>query len=418
MIRCPHCGLLHVSSRSVCPTTGLTISGVEPRSERAPDRRGRLGTLRPKSQPAKLPALQSIIEGKYRLLAVIGQGGMGTVFEAIHVKTGRKVAIKVLKPEHLEKKEAVVRMRHEARVVSQIGHPNICEILDLGQLPTGVPFLVMERLEGETLAGDIEKRGWIEHGEMVEISLQVLAALEAAHRHGVVHRDMKPDNIFLTQRSQGLVSKILDFGISKAMVGLEDTAHSLTRPGMVMGTPYYMAPEQAMGERTLDGRVDIWGLGVVMYEALSGRRPFVAKNYNALLVQILTIQPPMVHEVNAKVPFGLAQVVQRMLEKRREARFASAQELRTALARFRVERPPVAKTFIPPANERGLPVFGTPEDSSSSFTASDEEPTQEIDKPERSEDDTPTVEEHEENTIVDVPSSILEHETTEQRRRR
>lgn len=419
MIRCPHCGLLHVSSRSVCPTTGLSIAVAEPRSERAVDRRQRTGTLRPK-QPAKLPALGTVVEEKYRLLSTIGQGGMGAVFEAEHLKTGRRVAIKVLKPEHVEKKEAVARMRHEARVVSQIGHPNICEILDIGQLPSGAPFLVMERLLGETLAAKIEKNGWVEVGELVEIAVQVLAGLEAAHRSNVIHRDMKPDNIFLADRTHSVVAKILDFGISKAMVGENEVPHNLTRTGMVMGTPYYMAPEQAMGERALDGRVDVWGVGVVMYEALTGRRPFVAKNYNALLVQILTVQPPLANQGNPRVAPELALIVNRALEKRRDARFRSAKELSEALAPFRQRRPAPIKTYVPPSNQRGLPMFAGPEDSSS-FTASDEEPTQEITPPlvvRVAEDEAPTIEEQEELTLVDTPSSLSETEVITERRRR
>jgi serine/threonine-protein kinase len=259
---------------------------------------------------------------------------MGTVYAAEQLAIGRHVAVKVLRPENAQKRDAIERMRHEARVVGQIGHPNICQVFDIGQLGDGTPYLVMERLQGETLAKRLEQRGAVPYSEVVEIGIQVLAALEAAHRKGVIHRDLKPDNIFLTERASGLVAKVLDFGISKA-TSLEDKPHHLTRTGMVMGTPYYMAPEQALGERNLDGRLDVWGMGVVLYEALSGRRPFVAKNYNALLVQILTAEAEPLERVVGGLPGGLAAVVHRALAKKREERFGSARELGDALQPFR-----------------------------------------------------------------------------------
>lgn len=274
------------------------------------------------------------LDGKYRVVDLIGEGGMGTVYEAEQQAIGRHVAVKVLRPENAQKSDAIERMRHEARVVGQIGHPNICQVFDIGQLSDGTPYLVMERLRGQTLAKRLEVRGPVPYGEVVEIAIQVLAALEAAHRKGVIHRDLKPDNIFLAERASGSVAKVLDFGISKA-TSLEDKPHHLTRTGMVMGTPYYMAPEQALGERNLDGRLDVWGMGVVLYEALSGRRPFVAKNYNALLVQILTAEAEPLERVVVGLPAGLSAVVHRALAKKREDRFSSARELGEALQPFR-----------------------------------------------------------------------------------
>lgn len=335
MVRCAHCGLLHVSSRTVCPTTGLAIvhEGRGPGSRREAGRGGIRATRQPRAQERSL--VGTTLDGKYRIVDVIGEGGMGTVYEAEQEAIGRHVAVKVLRPENAQKSDAIERMRHEARVVGQIGHPSICQVFDIGKLDDGTPYLVMERLRGETLARRLEARGPVPAGEVVEIAIQVLAALEAAHRKGVIHRDLKPDNIFLAERASGTVAKVLDFGISKA-TSLDDKPHHLTRTGMVMGTPYYMAPEQALGERNLDGRLDVWGMGVVLYEALSGRRPFVAKNYNALLVQILTAEAEPLEKVARGLPRGLSAVVHRALAKKREERYASARELGEALLPFRV----------------------------------------------------------------------------------
>jgi serine/threonine-protein kinase len=272
---------------------------------------------------------------------------MGTVYEALSERTGVRVALKVLKPEHAEKKDSVARMRHEATVVSRITHPNICNVLEFGEVVSGgQPYLVMERLSGETLANRLEREGRIAVELGVEVALQALAALDAAHAIGVIHRDMKPDNIFLGAEG-GVLAKVLDFGISKATIG-DDQPHHLTRTGMVMGTPYYMAPEQAMGERQLDGRVDVWGLGVLLYEALTGTRPFIAKNYNALLVQILTGNPEPAAVVNPRIPVGLSNAIHRALAKKRDERFATAREFAKALVPFRQ-----AQRVVSRASERG-----------------------------------------------------------------
>jgi len=256
---------------------------------------------------------------------------MGTVYDALHRMTNRRVAIKVLLPEHATKADSIARFQQEARVVASIGHSHICEILDFGSLEDGRPFLVMERLEGQTLGALLEERGRLRYEDVVPLVQQVLFALSAAHAKGVIHRDMKPDNIFITRKPGAKpVAKVLDFGISKAMA--EDREVELTRTGMVMGTPYYMAPEQARGDRRLDPRVDVWAVGVILYESISGRRPFVAKNYNALLVEILTSQHPPLDAPNT--PKELEAVVDRALRKRRAERYGSVEELAAALEPF------------------------------------------------------------------------------------
>ncbi|EYF03587.1 serine/threonine protein kinase [Chondromyces apiculatus DSM 436] len=276
-----------------------------------------------------------IIGDKYRVRAIIGEGGMGAVFEAEHLQIGRLVAVKVLQPKEAQKQEAVSRLQHEARIAGRIGHPNICEVYDIGLLPDESPYLVMERLHGETLAERIQNSGPVGAYEAVDIMLQVLSALVAAHQRDVVHRDLKPENIFLSQRAGMLpLAKILDFGISK-LVGVEDTGLNLTQPGMVMGTPYYMAPEQARGDRQIDQRVDLWAGGVILYECLTGQRPFVARNYNALLVQILTAWQRPVHELNPSVHQRLSKLVDKALAKNREERFQNATEFLDGLRKFK-----------------------------------------------------------------------------------
>ncbi|WP_437608130.1 serine/threonine-protein kinase [Sorangium sp. So ce834] len=282
--------------------------------------------------------LGHVIGDKYGVTAIIGEGGMGAVYEAEHLQIGRLVAVKVMHPRETQQREAISRLEHEARVAGRIGHPNICEVYDMGWLPDGSPYLVMERLHGETLAQRIERYGVMPPSELVDIMLQVLSALVTAHERGIVHRDLKPENIFLSERAGMLpVAKLLDFGISQAsdMDGTLD----LTRTGMVMGTPYYMAPEQARGDIELDHRLDLWAVGVILYEALTGQRPFVARNYNALLVQILTLWHRPVTELDPTIPPGLSRLVDRALAKERDERFQSAREFQEALRRFKNQVP-------------------------------------------------------------------------------
>jgi serine/threonine-protein kinase len=289
-----------------------------------------------------------VIGDKYGVTGLIGEGGMGAVYEAEHLAIGRLVAVKVLHPRNAQKRDAISRLQHEARVVGTIGHPNICEIYDMGRLEDGSPYLVMERLQGETLAQRIDRDGPVPYLELIDMVIQVLSALIAAHEKGVIHRDLKPDNIFLTERSgMPSVAKLLDFGISKAS-GIEDTAVNLTKSGMVMGTPYYMAPEQARGERMLDHRVDLWAVGVILYEALTGRRPFVAKNYNALLVHILTSRHRPLADLAPHLPAPLGAVVDRALSKMREDRFQSAAEFQETLLRMKRTANPLTVRILAP----------------------------------------------------------------------
>lgn len=276
-----------------------------------------------------------VVDEKYGLRGVIGEGGMGAVYEAEHLVLGRTVALKVLNPQNAARPEAVSRFRHEARVAGSIGHPNICEIYDVGNLEDGTPYLVMERLVGDSLADRINKEGALPFLDVIDIVSQVLSGLVAAHRKGVIHRDIKPENVFLSRRpGRETIVKLLDFGISKA--GSIDSDLHLTRTGMVMGTPYYMAPEQARGE-ALDHRVDLYATGVVLYECLTGRRPFSAPNYNALLVQILTGSPRPIFELRPAIPVGFAPIVERAMAKQADERFQTATDFLDTLMALRIE---------------------------------------------------------------------------------
>jgi serine/threonine protein kinase len=264
---------------------------------------------------------------------------MGTVFEAEHLTIGRSVAVKVLHPNQARKKNAVRRFHQEARAAGGIGHPNICEVYDLGTLDDGSPYLVMEKLVGETLADRIASEGGLPFDDVIETLVQVLSGLVAAHDKGIVHRDIKPENVFLTRRvgCPPLV-KLLDFGVSKMIVQpLEDKDDDLdlTRTGMVMGTPYYMAPEQARGDRNLDARVDLYACGVMLYEALTGRRPFSAANYNALLLLILSTNPRPARDLRPALPGGFDAVIEKAMARSREDRYRSATDFQRDLQALR-----------------------------------------------------------------------------------
>jgi serine/threonine protein kinase len=345
-IRCAHCGLPHDVLQVLCPSTGKAIRrdrGAHAPSEPPPGPlqpayRGSPSTL-PPGRPPQRDLVGKSIGGKYVVRNVLGEGGMGTVFEAEHLTLGRSVAVKVLHPSQVRKKDAVRRFHQEARAAGAIGHPNICEVYDLGTLDDGSPYLVMERLVGETLADRISAEGGLPFDDVIDILTQVLSGLVAAHEKGIVHRDIKPENVFLTKRvGCPPLCKLLDFGVSKMiipLIGAKEDDLDLTRTGMVMGTPYYMSPEQARGDRNLDVRVDLYACGVIMYEALTGRRPFTAANYNALLLQILSAKPRPARELRPALPQGFDAVLDRALARNREDRYASAADFQRELQGLR-----------------------------------------------------------------------------------
>jgi serine/threonine-protein kinase len=302
------------------------------------------------------------VANRYVIKKILGEGGMGTVYEAEHLGLGRMVAVKVLNATQAKKVVAVKRFEQEARAAGAIGHPNICEVYDMGTLPDGCPFLVMEKLDGETLADRIATHGGLPVAEVLDIMIQVASGLEAAHDRGVLHRDIKPENVFLAKRVGALdIAKLLDFGVSKFVRGnpAGEEELNLTRTGMVMGTPYYMSPEQARGERNLDARVDIYACGVVLYEALTGKRPFVAPNYNALLLQIITVAPRRMADLRGDVPPAVEAVVMRAMARSKVDRPETAAMLRRELSTVRDQvfrRAPRAQSAPPRQPSQPPPV--------------------------------------------------------------
>jgi serine/threonine-protein kinase len=277
-----------------------------------------------------------IIDGKYRIVRMIGEGGMGAVYEGENTRIHRRVAIKVLHSGVAEQSEAVARFEREAQAAGRIGSEHIVEVLDLGTLPNGERYMVMEFLDGESLGQRIKTRGMLSPGELCPIAHQLMEGLAAAHSAGIIHRDLKPDNVFLLKSRGGRTDfvKLVDFGISKFNQLSGDSGFSMTRTGAVMGTPYYMAPEQAKGARDLDHRVDIYACGVILYEALTGQVPFNADTFNELLFKIVLEEPRPLHEFLPNLDPGFASIVNKAMLRDPGQRFQTAQEFRDALGQW------------------------------------------------------------------------------------
>lgn len=251
---------------------------------------------------------------------------------AEHLLLGRKVALKRLHPELAKDEKAVARFQREARAAAATGHEHIVEVLDLGYAEDGAPFLVMEYLRGRSLSTVLEQEGPLEPARACRIVGQMLAALAAVHDHGIVHRDLKPDNILLTRRrGDPEFVKVLDFGISKMRPAEGEQTLHLTRTGVMLGTPFYMSPEQARGIKDLDHRVDLFGAGVMLYEALGGRLPFDGENYHQLLQSILRGAHDPIGEVRPELDPDLAAVVERAIALDPTQRYATARDMLVAL---------------------------------------------------------------------------------------
>jgi len=277
----------------------------------------------------------AVLEDRYRVLRKIGEGGMGAVFEAEHVRIGRRLAIKTLQADYAMHHDLVVRFEREAFAAAAVGNEHIIDVTDSGTLPGGGPFLVFELLSGTELGELLEETGRLDIQRAVRIARQVATGLAAAHDKGIVHRDLKPANIFLLDdRSTPDFVKILDFGISKFVEADHALSGKLTKTGAAMGTPAYMAPEQVRGRDDLDARVDVYALGVLLYEMLGGQLPFDSDHFPGLMVKIVSEDPTPLQALRPRVPESLAHVVRTAMARSRDERFASMEELRAALVRI------------------------------------------------------------------------------------
>jgi len=298
--------------------------------------RGRSAGRRPREMPDDIDEMLGMVLGSYRILSLIGEGGMGRVYHAEHVKLGRKVALKLLRPEYAVKRDAVGRFFQEARAVNQIGHENIVDITDFVELDSGETYIIMELLHGDDLA-DIQRQSDqpMPLHRAMQISLQVCDALEAAHKSGIIHRDLKPDNIFIVNHdSRRDYVKLLDFGVAK-LLGNEDSQDGWkTAAGSVIGTPAYMSPEQASGI-PVDHRSDIYSLGAILYELFTGHPVFRAKSFGEFVVKHMNHDPIPPRELAdaPSIPSALEAVILRCLEKDPARRYQSVVELREDLAR-------------------------------------------------------------------------------------
>ncbi len=303
MKKCPKCGDEYPDATTLCPSDGSAL-------EKDPD--SLVGTT---------------LSGKYRIDARLNEGGMGTVYRGTHVLMDKTVAIKVLRPSLAADEKIVARFSREARAASRISHPNALSVTDFGEDETGHVFLVMEYLSGKTLKHVIREEGPLPLARVVDIARQVGDALHAAHEQGVVHRDLKSDNIMLLDTMTGDYAKVLDFGIAKINEpdGVIDT--NLTAPNLVIGTPQYMSPEQCSQDGEIDARSDIYSFGVILYEMLVGHVPFSGDSPTMVMMKHLQEPVPSVLEERSDLPASVARVVARAMAKVPRNRYQNVAEL-------------------------------------------------------------------------------------------
>ena len=328
-------------------------------------RTARPGEYHPRNRSANLNMIGKTIS-HYRVTHQLGAGGMGVVYGADDTRLGRPVALKFIPEDLLRDRQAIERFRVEARSTSALNHPNICTVYDIGD-HDGHPFIVMEAMKGQTLH-DRLSAGMLKLSQIVNIGIEVADALDAAHAQGIVHRDIKPANIFLTERGH---VKVMDFGLAKLM-GSQDVVETkaqvveaLTLPGIAMGTASYMSPEQAAGD-TIDGRSDLFSLGIVLYECATSRRPFAGNNARAVLSAILHSAPMAPGLLNHDLPVRLQQVISDCLEKDPDLRYQNAASLRADLKRVKRDL------------ESGRTASVTTVDSQASATPSGSRPSQSV----------------------------------------
>ena len=276
---CPVCSTEYADDVKFCPNDGQTLRSTSPASD----------------------LVGQVVADRYHVIKKLGEGGMGQVYLAEHVKMGRRSAIKVMNPSMVHDPDAVARFNREASNASRITHPNVCAIYDFGETPDGLIYLAMEFIEGEPLTDLLERDGALPVRRAVGIFTQVADALQAAHDLGIVHRDLKPDNIMLAQKKGGDQVKVVDFGIAKA-VGGDESGQKVTKTGLVVGTPEFMSPEQLSGDK-LDGRSDLYSLALVFYQMLAGKLPFEATTVQETMIKRLTDEPSTLAESRPDLTF-------------------------------------------------------------------------------------------------------------------
>ena len=276
-----------------------------------------------------------ILAGKYRVERVLGSGGMGVVVAAWHLELEQRVAMKFLHPLALERTDTAERFRREARSAAKIRSEHVARVIDVGVMEGGVPYMVMEYLEGHDISDEMAKVGMLPIEDAVDYVLQAIEALAEAHAAGIVHRDLKPANLFIATRADGSrIVKVLDFGISKSLLGASVAELSLTRTSVLIGSPLYMSPEQMRSAKDVDTRTDIWSLGVILYEMITGRPPYTGDSIPALCASLLSDVPVSMRAIRADVPGELEDVIMHCLAKDRQQRFGTVSELARALAPF------------------------------------------------------------------------------------
>ena len=273
----------------------------------------------------------AIIGGKYQVLRLLGTGGMGKVFAARHVELGQTVAVKVMHPEMVRELDAVKRFLREGRAAASLKSDHAVRIHDVGKLPSGLPYLVMEHLDGQDL--DVARKSrTLGVYEVVDYALQALLAIIEAHAAGLVHRDIKPQNLFLARLQDGHVRvKVLDFGLAKELPKLESSNSALTTENMLLGSPHFMSPEQIRSPRAVDTRTDIWALGATMFQLITGKPPYSSGTVHGLLARILADPAPRARSLRPEVPQVIDDIIARCMEKNVLARFQTTTELAAAL---------------------------------------------------------------------------------------
>src|ERR671921_1010168 len=328
MKTCPTCGRQYADTNTLCPADGTVL-----KKDAADDR-----------------LLGQVLAGKYRIEEKIDEGGMGCVYRATHVLMEKTVAVKVLHPALAADDKIVARFTREAKAASRISHPHAINVTDFGESENGVVYLVMEYLRGSTLKDIVRSGGPMALERVVEIVRQVSGALEAAHAEGVVHRDLKSDNIMLEEAAGGGDwAKVLDFGIAKiqqTQQSVHETDPGLTSPNLIIGTPQYMSPEQCSQASDIDTRSDVYSFGVIVYEMLAGHVPFTGDSATSVMLKHLQEPAPSILEERKDLPAGVGRVIARALAKKPEDRFNSAGELYDALNAAAADAPKLSTDAV------------------------------------------------------------------------